>query len=63
MCSQELSVQPMSEDLSCLFWFVLGLFNSLLFVPYSSVQATMSRALSRLHIELFFLDKKFQGGG
>ena len=30
---------------------------------YSSVQAATSRALSRLHIQLFFLDKKFQGGG
>ena len=30
---------------------------------YSSRQAATSRALSRLHIQLFFPDKKFQGGG
>ena len=47
----------------CLSWFALGLFSFLLFMLYSSVQAAMSRALSRLHIKLFFLDKKFQGGG
>ena len=46
-----------------LSWFVLGLFDSLLFVLYSSGQAATSRALSRLHIQLFFLNKKFQGGG
>ena len=28
-----------------------------------SGQAATSRALSRLHIQLFFLKKKFQGGG
>ena len=30
---------------------------------YSSGQAATSRALSRLHIQLFFLNKKFQGSG
>ena len=30
---------------------------------YSSEQAATSRALSRLHIQLFFLNKKFQGSG
>ena len=29
---------------------------------YSSGQAATSRALSRLDIQLFFLDKKFRGG-
>ena len=46
----------------CLSWFVLGLFGSLLFRLYSSGQAARSQALSRLHIQLFFLNK-FQGGG
>ena len=45
-----------------LSWFVLGLLGSLLFELYSSGQAAMSRALSQLHIQLFFLNK-FQGGG
>ena len=30
---------------------------------YSSGQAATSQALSPLHIQLFFLRKKFQGGG
>ena len=30
---------------------------------YSSGQAATSRALSRLNIQLFFLNNKFQGGG
>ena len=63
MCSQGLSVKQTFEDFSCLSWFVHGLFGSLLFVLYSSGQAATSRALSRLHIQLFFLNKKFQGGG
>ena len=63
-CSQGLSVQQKFEDLSrCLSWFVLRLFGSLLFELYSSGQAATSRASSRLHIHLFFLNKKFQGGG
>ena len=63
MCLQELSVKQKFEDLSrCLSWFVIGLFGSLLFVLYSSGQVATSRALSRLHIQLFFLNK-FQGGG
>ena len=41
----------------------LGLFGPLLFVVYSSGQVTTSRALPRLHIQLFFLSKKFQEGG
>ena len=48
---------------TCLSWFVFGLFGSLLFVLYSSGQAATSQALSRLHIQLFFLIRKFQGGG
>ena len=39
-------------------WFV----RSLLFVLYSSGQVKVI-ALSRLHIQLFFLNKTFQGGG
>ena len=34
-------------------------FGSLLFVLYSSGEAAMSRALSRLYIQLFFQHKKF----
>ena len=57
-------IKCITEVLSqCLSWFVLGLIGSLLFVLYSSEQVAMSRALSRLHIQLFFLNKKFQGGG
>ena len=41
-------------------WFVQ--FTSLCAL-YSSGQAATSRALSRLYIQLFFLNKKFQGGG
>ena len=37
--------------------------GSLPFVLYSSGQAATSRALSRLHIELFFQSKKFYKGG
>ena len=40
-------------------WFV----GSLLFVLYSSEQVATLRALSGLHIQLFFQNKKFQGGG
>ena len=35
------------EDLSCLSWFALGLFGSLLFVLYSSGQVATSQVLSQ----------------
>ena len=60
MCSQGLTVWQKFEDLSqYLSWFVLGLFASLLFVLYSSGQGVIAQALSLLHIQLFFLNKKF----
>ena len=40
-------------------WFVA----SLLFVIFSSGKMSASRALSRLYIQLFFQNKKFQEGG
>ena len=50
-------------EIKCITEVCLGLFGSLLFVLYSSKQAAKSRALSRLHMQLFFLIEKFQGGG
>ena len=41
----------------------LGLYLLAWFVLYSSGQVATSPALSRLHIQLCFLNKKFQGGG
>ena len=57
------SLKTRSLKTRCLSSCVLGLFGSLLFVPYSSGQAATSRALSQLHTQLFFLNKEFQGGG